>query len=49
MYHVSAQGDDEHMINGHYYYYFYADDNNHDKNLLKASYGKFTLKDSITV
>ena len=23
MYHVSAQGVDEHIINGHYYYYYY--------------------------
>ena len=23
MYHVSAQGVDERMINGHYYYYYY--------------------------
>ena len=23
MYHVSAQGVDEHMINAHYYYYYY--------------------------
>ena len=29
MYHVSAQGVDEHMINVHYYYYYYYPVTNH--------------------
>ena len=33
MYHVSAQGVDERMINVHYYYYYYKyDNNNNDDN-----------------
>ena len=30
MYHVSAQGVNEHMINVHYYYYYYDDDDDDD-------------------
>ena len=26
MYHVNAQGVDEHMINVHYHYYYYCDE-----------------------
>ena len=31
MYHVRAQGIDEHMTNVHYYYYYYF--NTHDKSI----------------